>query len=130
MQETTHQPQPEKKFFLLKLIAPRPTFASDMTDAERRVMQDHGAYLKGYVDKGTVIVMGPVLDPNGSWGLAVVEAGSEDEVKSIIAKDPTVLSAGGFRWEIFPDAPGRRAEITITASGFLWTAGFLIPAGK
>jgi uncharacterized protein YciI len=102
MQETTPRPQPEKKYFLLKLIAPRPTFAADMTDAELRVMQDHGTYLKGYVDKGTVIVMGPVLDPKGSWGLAVVEAGSEDEVKSIIAKDPTILSGRGFRWEIYP----------------------------
>jgi uncharacterized protein len=92
----------EKKYFLLKLIAPRPSFATDMTDAELRVMQEHGAYLKGYVDKGTVIVMGPVLDPKGSWGMAVFEAGSEEEVRSIMAKDPTILSGLGFGYEIFP----------------------------
>jgi uncharacterized protein len=92
----------EKKYFLLKLGAPRPAFATDMTEADMRVMQEHAAYLKGYVDKGTVIVMGPVLDPAGPWGLAVTEAGSEDEVRAIIAKDPTALSGLGFRWEVYP----------------------------
>jgi len=92
----------ENKYFLLKLVAPRATFPADMTEAEMRVMQEHGAYLKGYVDKGTVIVMGPVLDPKGPWGLAVAEAGSEDEVRAIIAQDPTTLSGLGFRWEVFP----------------------------
>jgi uncharacterized protein len=91
-------------YYLLKLIAPRPDFAATMTEAEMRVMQDHGAYLKKYVDKGTVIVMGPVLDPAGAWGLAVIEAGSEDEVRAIIARDPTVLAGLGFRWEIYPMA--------------------------
>lgn len=87
--------------YLLKLISPRPDFVATMTEAEQQVMQEHGAYLKEYVDKGTVIIMGPVLDPAGAWGMAVVEAGSEDEVRAITAKDPTVLSGLGFRWEIY-----------------------------
>jgi uncharacterized protein YciI len=92
----------EKKYFLLRLLAPRPTFASDMTPAEVKVMQEHAAYLKAFVEKGTVIVMGPVLDPVGSWGLAVLEADSEEEVRAIIGKDPTVLSGLGFRYEVLP----------------------------
>jgi uncharacterized protein len=91
-----------KQYFLLKLVAPRPTFATDITDAELRVMQEHGAYLKGYVEKGTVIVMGPVLDPKGSWGVAILEVDSEDEVRAIIAQDPTILSGLGFRYEVYP----------------------------
>jgi uncharacterized protein YciI len=55
-----------------------------------------------YVNKGTVIIMGPVLDPNGAWGMVVVEAGSEDEVRSFITRDPTILSGLGFRYEIYP----------------------------
>jgi uncharacterized protein YciI len=94
----------EKKYFLAKLIPPRPSFTTDMTAEERQVMMDHGAYLRNYVEAGTVIVMGPVLDPAGSWGLAVFEASSEDEVLSITARDPTVLSGLGFRWEIYPMA--------------------------
>lgn len=100
MQETRTQTVPEKKYFLAKLIAPRPYFATTMTPVEAKVMQEHGAYLTGYVEKGTVIVMGPVLDPAGAWGLAVFEAGSEQEVRAIIAHDPTTLSGLGFRWEI------------------------------
>jgi uncharacterized protein YciI len=94
----------EKKYFLAKLIPPRPSFTTDMTAKERQVMMDHGAYLRNYVEAGTVIVMGPVLDPAGSWGLAVFEASSEDVVRSITARDPTVLSGLGFRWEIYPMA--------------------------
>ena len=92
----------EKRYFLLKLIPPRPTFAADMNAEERQVMLRHGAYLRAYVESGTIIVMGPVQDPAGSWGLAVAEAGSEDEVRSITARDPTILSGLGFRWEIYP----------------------------
>lgn len=65
-------------------------------------MLAHGAYLKNFVDKGTIIVMGPVLDPKGAWGVAIVEVDSEEEVRSIITKDPTVLSGLGFRYEILP----------------------------
>jgi uncharacterized protein YciI len=92
----------EKRYFLAKLIPPRPSFTADMTAEERQVMMDHGAYLGKYVDAGTVIIMGPVRDPAGPWGLAVFESGSEEEVRTIIARDPTVLSGLGFRWEIYP----------------------------
>ena len=102
MQEITTPPGPEKKYFFLKLIGPRPDFAATMTEAEMKVMLEHGTYLTKYVDKGTLIVMGPVLDPKGAFGMAVFEAGSEDEVRAIIAKDPTTFSGLGFRWEIYP----------------------------
>jgi uncharacterized protein YciI len=92
----------EMHYYFLKLVGPRPDFAATMTKAEIQVMQEHGAYLREYVDRGTVIIMGPVLDPAGAWGMAVFEAGSENEVRAIIAKDPTVLSGLGFRWEIYP----------------------------
>lgn len=94
----------EKKYFLLKLVAPRPTFPADMTDTEARVMEEHVHYLKGFVDKGMVIIMGPVMDPAGPWGVAVVEAGSEDEVRFLISRDPTLLSGLGFRYEVYPMA--------------------------
>jgi len=62
---------------------------------------DRGAYLRKYVEAGTVIVKGPVLDPAGPWGLAVFGAGSEDEVLIIAAHDPAILSGLGFRGEIY-----------------------------
>jgi hypothetical protein len=52
-----------KKQFLYKLIPPRSTFAQDMTEVERKVMQEHATYWKGVTDKGIAIVFGLVLDP-------------------------------------------------------------------
>jgi len=57
----------EKSRFLYKLIPPRPTFVQDMTDAERKVKQDHATYWKGLIDDGIAIVFGLVLDPGGAW---------------------------------------------------------------
>jgi uncharacterized protein YciI len=99
---TLNKSYSEKNYFVLKLAAPRPSFASDMTDREARVMKEHAEYMKDYVDKGTLIIMGPVFDPNGAWAIALVEAGSEEEVRSVIEKDPTILSGLGFRFEIYP----------------------------
>ena len=44
------------KYFLCRLIPPRPTFAQDMTDAEAKVMGDHVAYWTELAEKGTAIV--------------------------------------------------------------------------
>jgi uncharacterized protein len=101
---------PEKNYFLLKLVASRPDFATTMTDAEARVMREHGSYISDYVKKGTVVIMGPVLDPQGAWGVVVVEAGSEDEVRSFVTPDPTILSGLGFRYEIYPMLPAISRE--------------------
>jgi len=47
------------------------------------------------------VVFGPVLDPAGVWGLAVVEARSADAVRAIGAADPAV-SAGVAAFEVYP----------------------------
>jgi len=57
--------------FFLKLIAPRPTFATDMNDAEKKMMQEHFLYWKVRQDKGDVLVFGPVMDPAGPYGMAL-----------------------------------------------------------
>ena len=35
----------DKRHYYLKLIPPRPTFPHDMTEDERRLMQEHVAYM-------------------------------------------------------------------------------------
>lgn len=89
-------------FFLYKLIAPRVTFAQDMTDAEAQLMKVHGEYWSELADRGVAVVFGPVLDPKGSWGLAIVEAKVEAEVRAIGAEDPAIKSQFGFRFEVYP----------------------------
>ena len=38
---------------------------------------------------------GPVLDGEGSWGLGVVEADAEEEVRAHAAEDPVVMTGTG-----------------------------------
>ena len=76
--------------FVYKLIPPRPTFAQDMSDAERTVMGEHAAYWTKLFEEGRVVVFGAVLEPAGVWGLAVLEAAGADEVRAIGEDDPAV----------------------------------------
>jgi uncharacterized protein len=81
--------------FVFRLNAPRPTFALDMTDEEREIMGRHAAYWQPFIDTGQMVVFGPVLDGTGSWGLGVVEADDEDELRAFAAGDPAVTSGTG-----------------------------------
>jgi uncharacterized protein YciI len=77
-----------KNYFFLKLVPCRPTFALDMSDAERAIMGQHVAYWKTHLDKGDVVVFGPVMDPAGPYGMGVVAAESEAQIREFIANDP------------------------------------------
>ena len=79
--------------FVFRLKASRETFALDMTDEEREIMGQHAAYWQPFVDSGQMVIFGPVLDGTGSWGLGVVEADDEDELRAFAAADPAVVSA-------------------------------------
>ena len=83
---------PDMATFVFRLMAPRPTFALDMTDEEREIMASHAAYWRPFVDSGQMVIFGPVLDSSGSWGLGVLEAEDEDELRSFAATDPAVTS--------------------------------------
>jgi len=85
--------------FVLRLKAPRPTFALDMSDQEREVMRRHAAYWQPLIDSGQMVVFGPVLDDTGSWGLGVVEADDEEELRAFASQDP-VLTTGTATVEV------------------------------
>jgi uncharacterized protein len=78
--------------FVLRLVAPRPDFAQTITDAEREIMGRHAAHWKPYVDSGQMVVFGPVLHDTGSFGLAIVEAEDEAEIRAFAAADPVVTT--------------------------------------
>jgi len=88
--------------FFLKLIAPRPTFAMDMTEEERALMNEHFLYWKSRQDRGEVVVFGPVLDPKGPYGMGVVEATDEAGARAFADADPVMTSNRGFTCEIHP----------------------------
>lgn len=77
---------------MFRLISPRPTFALDMSDEERETMARHAAHWQPLIESGQMVVFGPLLDQTGSWGLGVVEADHEDELRAHAASDPAVTS--------------------------------------
>jgi uncharacterized protein YciI len=81
--------------FVFRLQAPRPTFALDMSDEEREIMGRHAAHWRPMIDSGQMVVFGPVLDDTGSWGLGVIEAEDEDELRAFAARDPVVTTGTG-----------------------------------
>jgi uncharacterized protein YciI len=85
--------------FVFRLIAPRPDFALTLSDEERAIMARHAAHWQRRLDAGEMVVFGPVLDGTGSWGLGVIEADDEDELRAFAAEDPAVTT-GTARVEI------------------------------
>jgi len=90
------------KAYVLRLVPPRPTFPVDMTEQERRVMQEHVVYWTGHAQTGTVIAFGPVADPKGAWGVAIVLVPDEATIKKLTDEDPVMRHAIGARYEILP----------------------------
>ena len=88
--------------FLCKLVPPRPTFLADMSSDEALVMRRHREYWTPRVEIGVVIAMGPVADPAGAYGVAIIEARSQAALEAMLASDPAILSNAGFSYEIFP----------------------------
>ena len=84
--------------FVFRLIPPRPTFAFDQTDEEREVMNRHAAHWQPLVDLGQMVFFGPVLDDSGSWGLGIVQAADEHELRAFAASDPVVTTSTGEIW--------------------------------
>ena len=70
-------PAMSKHHYFFKLIPPRPTFPYDMTDEERRLMDEHGRYFQEHFDAGRLLLYGPVLATSGAFGLAILEVESE-----------------------------------------------------
>ena len=90
-----------KEFFFIKLIPPRPTFALDMNEPERALMMQHVAYFGKLFAEKRVLIYGPVMSAEGSFGMGVLHVADEAEVKAIMEADPTII-AGLNRFEVAP----------------------------
>lgn len=91
--------------YVLRLIAPRPNFAQTITDEEREIMNRHAAHWRPYLERGDLVVFGPVLTDTDSYGLAVVETDDEQALRDFAAQDPVVTS-GTATFEIGQLAAG------------------------
>jgi len=90
-----------KQHYLFKLISPRPTFIQDMTDDERRLMDEHGRYFQEQFEAGRLLLYGPVMATSGAFGLGILEVEGEQEARQFGKGDPSV-SAGMNTFEIHP----------------------------
>src|SRR5262245_35554965 len=85
--------------FFLRLNGPRPTFPADITEPERAVMKEHAGYWHGLIEKRTCLVVGPVMDPNGPFGMAVVDVADETSARALVDADPTTRAKLGS-WDV------------------------------
>ncbi len=90
-----------KHQFFFRLIPPRPTFAQDLTEEERAVMMQHAAYVRGFFENGSVLAYGPVLDPEGSFGMGLLEMTDLAEAEEFAKNDPSI-KCGMNRYTISP----------------------------
>jgi uncharacterized protein YciI len=96
--------------FFVKLIPPRTTFSQDMTADERRVMQQHVEYWTDLMDKKFAIVFGPVMDPVGVYGIGVIQAENEDQLRTLIDGDPAKTINRYEYWPMRAVHPGLKAD--------------------
>ena len=95
--------------FVLRLIAPRPNFAQTLTSSEREIMSSHAAHWHPYLERGDMVVFGPVLTDEDSYGLAVVETDDEQALLEFAAQDP-VVTTGTAAFELGRLAAGHVRE--------------------
>jgi uncharacterized protein len=86
--------------FAFHLIPPRATFADDMTDDEKAMMGRHVEYWQALMADGVAVAFGPVRNPDGAYGLAVVEVSGQEHAERLIAGDPAVR--GGLSCKAYP----------------------------
>jgi uncharacterized protein len=88
------------RYFFCRLLPPRPSFMADITPVETALMQEHGKYWRGLMDKGMVVAFGPVADPKGVFGIAVVRIEDGADVHQLTDNDPVIKADAGFSFEI------------------------------
>ena len=90
------------EYFLYKLNSPRCTFPADMTAAEGKLMQEHAAYWTDLMKKGLVVAFGPVADPKGAYGIAIIQLQDSSAAYVLGANDPVIKANAGFSFEVHP----------------------------
>ncbi|HET9818968.1 MAG TPA: YciI family protein [Rhodanobacteraceae bacterium] len=90
------------KFFLYKLVPPRPNFIADISADETRLMHEHGLYWRELMGQGMVVAFGPVADPKGGYGIAILRLGDGVDPQPLAAGDPAIEAGAGFTFEVHP----------------------------
>jgi hypothetical protein len=65
-------------------------------------MREHGLYWRGLMSQGMVIAFGPVADPTGGYGIAIMRLDDTVDPRPLAAGDPAVTAQTGFTFEVHP----------------------------
>ena len=90
-----------KQHFLILLRPARAGFIESPTPAEQKAMGEHFAYLKKLTADGKVILGGPSINGDKTFGIVVLEVGSEAEARTVLEGDPSV-KGGVMKGELAP----------------------------
>jgi len=71
------------KYYLCKYIPPRADFLATMTADEKKWMKQHGAFLDDLLNKGQIVAHGPVMDPNGGYGVSLYQIADDQDIAAI-----------------------------------------------
>jgi uncharacterized protein YciI len=55
-----------------------------MNEEEKKIMQAHSAYLCDWMNKGRILLFGPVLDPLGAYGLGIAAVDHETRLQKLL----------------------------------------------
>lgn len=83
------------KYYLCKYLPPRSDFLATMTDGEKMLMRQHGAYLDELLAKGQIVAHGPVMDPSGGYGVSLYRIEDDQDIEALTAQDPIVKNGVG-----------------------------------
>ncbi|UZA68244.1 YciI family protein [Pseudomonas viridiflava] len=89
------------KFYLCKYLPPRADFLATMTDIERALMAQHGAYLNELLDKDVIVAHGPVMDEQGGYGVSLYQINDDQEIGDFTSQHPVVKQRVGH-YEHYP----------------------------
>ena len=64
-------------------------------------MQQHFAYWGERMAEGQVLVVGPVMDPDGPYGIAVLKVDDEATARAICQADPVLVADLGSSYKLF-----------------------------
>jgi len=93
----------EKSQFIYRIQLLRGEILSKgATEDERKMVDEHFAYLKRLTDNGTVLLAGRTTNTDqSSFGIIIFQADNEEAARAIVKEDPGVKNRL-FRAELFP----------------------------
>ncbi len=76
-------------------------------------MHQHAGYWTDLLGKGIVVIFGPVADPAGTYGMAVIDLENEAEARELAINDPVIRANAGFTFELYsmPQCVARQQNV-------------------